>query len=120
MIRGSGLEFRGQQPEDEEYFEIAVLDAAGGEPQLVTTVEARQQVMKFHPQAFFWNADGARSSTAIPFAAKKPTDDPKNDLVSVRLDGTDGRRTCASRRWTTSFRLPTGNGSSSRRATTST
>jgi Tol biopolymer transport system component len=30
LLRGSGLEFRGRQPEDEEYFEIALLDAAGG------------------------------------------------------------------------------------------
>ena len=30
-LRGSGLEFRGRQPEEEEFFEIVLLDAAGGE-----------------------------------------------------------------------------------------
>ena len=87
VIRGSGLEFRGQQPEEEEYFDIAWLPSAGGEPQRVTSVEGAN-VMKFHPQAFF-SADGARIFFRDPVPTKKPTDDPKNDLVSVRLDGTD-------------------------------
>ncbi|HEY7112979.1 MAG TPA: amidohydrolase family protein [Thermoanaerobaculia bacterium] len=87
VIRGSGLEFRGQQPEDEEYFDIDWLPSTGGEPQRVTSVQGAP-VMKFHPQAFF-SKDGARVFYRDPVPTKKPTDDPKNDLVSVRLDGTD-------------------------------
>ncbi len=87
VIRGSGLEFRGQQPEEEELFDIAWLPASGGEPQRVTSVRLAD-TLKFHPQAFF-SADGARIYFRDPIPAKKPTDDPKNDLVSVRLDGTD-------------------------------
>ena len=35
---------------------------------------------------------GRASSTVIRSRQKKPTDDPKTDLVSVRLDGTDKKR----------------------------
>ncbi len=90
VLRGSGLEFRGHQPEEEEFFEIGVLDAKGGEIQPVTTVKLGDG-MKFHPQTF-WSADGTRLYYRDPIEPKKPTDDPKNDLVSVRLDGTDKRR----------------------------
>ena len=86
-IRGSGLEFRGQQPEEEEVFDIAWLPASGGEPTRITSVKGAA-TMKFHPQAFF-SKDGARVYYRDPIPPKKPTDDPKNDLVSVRLDGTD-------------------------------
>ncbi len=89
VVRGSGLEFRGRQPEDEEFFEAGVLDAAGGDPVPVLLIKLAQ-VMKFHPQVF-WNADGTRLYYRDPVEPKKPTDDPKNDLVSVRLDGTDRR-----------------------------
>jgi imidazolonepropionase-like amidohydrolase len=90
VIRGSGLEFRGRQPEDEDYFEIRVLDAGGGDTQLVTTVRLGNG-MYFHPQAF-WSLDGTRVFYRDPVPQKKPTDDPKTDLVSVRLDGTDKKR----------------------------
>ncbi len=90
VLRGSGLEFRGHQPEEEDFFEIGVLDAAGGEIRFVTAVKLGD-VMKFHPQAF-WSADGTRLYYRDPIEPKKPTDDPKNDLVSVRLDGTDKKR----------------------------
>jgi hypothetical protein len=89
VIRGSGLEFRGQQPEEEELFDIVWLPATGGEPQRVTSVRLAD-TFKFHPQAFF-SKDGARIYYRDPIETKKPTDDPKNDLVSVRLDGTDRR-----------------------------
>ena len=87
LLRGSGLEFRGQQPEEEEFFEIRWISAAGGETHYVSSVKLAD-VMKFHPQAF-WSADGQRIFYRDPIEQKKPTDDPKNDLVSVRLDGTD-------------------------------
>jgi len=89
VIRGSGLEFRGKQPEEEDFFEIGVLDAAGGEVRPVTTVKLAD-AMRFHPEVF-WSADGARLYYRDPIETKKPTDDPKNDLVSVRLDGSDKR-----------------------------
>lgn len=89
LIRGSGLEFRGRQPEDEEYFEIVVVDAKGGTPRLVTTVKAANAI-QFHP-VVAWSADGERLYYGEPIEPKKPTDDPKNDLVSIRLDGTDAR-----------------------------
>jgi Tol biopolymer transport system component/imidazolonepropionase-like amidohydrolase len=90
VLRGSGLEFRGRQPEHEEYFTIGVLAAAGGELQAVTAIKVAD-AMKFHPQAF-WSADGQRLYYRDPIEPKKPTDDPKADLVSVRLDGSDLKR----------------------------
>ena len=87
VIRGSGLEFRGQQPEDENFFEIRWLPASGGDPEYVTTVDLAES-MKFHPQAF-WNSDGTRLYYRRPVEKLKPTDPTRNDLVSIRLDGTD-------------------------------
>ncbi len=90
VIRGSGLEFRGRQPEQESVFEIHWLDAGGGDTHYVTTVTPPAGVL-FHPQAF-WSADGRRLYFSETIPPKKPTDDPKNDLVSLRLDGTDKKR----------------------------
>lgn len=87
IIRGSGMEFRGQQPEDERSFEIRWLSAAGGEPELVTSVEGTTG-LRFHPQVH-WTRDGTRLYYGRPVERKAPTDDPKTDLVSIRLDGTD-------------------------------
>jgi imidazolonepropionase-like amidohydrolase len=89
-MRGSGQEFRGRQPEDDEFFELGWMDAGGGEVHPVTAIKLGQ-TMRFHPQAF-WSPDGTRLYFRDPFEVKKPTDDPKNDLVSVRLDGTDKHR----------------------------
>jgi Tol biopolymer transport system component/imidazolonepropionase-like amidohydrolase len=89
VIRGSGLEFRGHQPEEEEFFEAGVLDSAGGDAEPVFLVKLTF-ALRFHPQVF-WSADGNRLFYRDPIEPKKPTDDPKNDLVSVRLDGTDRR-----------------------------
>ena len=90
LLRGSGLEFRGRQPEEEEFFEIVLLDPVSGALKPVTTVKLTQ-ALKFHPQVF-WSADGERLYFRDPVEPKKPTDDPKNELVAVRLDGTDRRR----------------------------
>jgi Tol biopolymer transport system component/imidazolonepropionase-like amidohydrolase len=90
LTRGSGLEFRGRQPEDEDAFEIHWMDASGGETHFVASVKPAT-ANAFHPQAF-WSADGSRLYYRDPLELKKPTDDPKNDLVSVRLDGTDKKR----------------------------
>src|SRR6185295_16420134 len=80
IIRGSGLEFRGQQPEDENFFEIRWLPSGGGDPAYVTTVDLGE-AMKFHPQAF-WNSDGTRLYYRKPVEKQKPTDPTQNDLVS--------------------------------------
>jgi Tol biopolymer transport system component/imidazolonepropionase-like amidohydrolase len=90
VVRGSGLEFRGRLPEEEQLFELHVLDAAGGDTRYVTTIQPPNG-QAFHPQAFF-SKDGARVLFGEPLELKKPTDDPKTDLVSVRLDGTDKKR----------------------------
>jgi Tol biopolymer transport system component/imidazolonepropionase-like amidohydrolase len=91
LVRGSGLEFRGRQPEEESGFEILWLDASGGgDPHYVTTV-GPSTAKGFHPRAY-WSADGARLLFRDPVPNKKPTDDPKCELVSVRLDGTDKTR----------------------------
>jgi Tol biopolymer transport system component/imidazolonepropionase-like amidohydrolase len=87
LVRGSGLEFRGRQPEDEEYFEICWLSAAGGSPEVVTTVPATY-TLRYHPQAT-WSRDGARLYYRRDVEGLKPREGPKFDLVSVRLDGTD-------------------------------
>jgi Tol biopolymer transport system component/imidazolonepropionase-like amidohydrolase len=89
VLRGSGLEFRGHQPEEEEFFEAGVMDASGGDLQPVLLIKLTN-ALHFHPQ-IFWNAEGTRLFFRDPVEPKKPTDDPKNDLVSVRLDGTDRR-----------------------------
>jgi Tol biopolymer transport system component/imidazolonepropionase-like amidohydrolase len=90
LLRGSGLEFRGHQPEEEDFFEISVLDAAGGDVRMVTAVKLGEG-LRFHPEVF-WSADGTRLWYRDPVPQKKPTDDPKNDLTAVRLDGSDKRR----------------------------
>jgi Tol biopolymer transport system component/imidazolonepropionase-like amidohydrolase len=87
VIRGSGLEFRGRQPEDEEFFEICWLPAGGGAPEVVTTVSATY-TLRFHPQAA-WNRDGTRLFYRREVEGLKPREGPKFDLVSIRLDGTD-------------------------------
>jgi Tol biopolymer transport system component/imidazolonepropionase-like amidohydrolase len=87
VVRGSGLEFRGQQPEDERSFELRWLNAAGGEPEYVTSVDAPGG-LRFHPQVH-WNKEGTRLFYGRPVERKTPTDDPKTDLISIRLDGTD-------------------------------
>ena len=88
IMRGSGLEFRGQQPEEETFFEIRWLDASGGDTTLVTTVGSSSTSMRFHPQGF-WSPDGTRIYYRKPVEQTKPTDPIHTDLVSVRLDGTD-------------------------------
>ena len=89
IIQGSGLEFRGRQPEEETNFEVRILPAEGGEPRLVSTITI-PATFRFHPEAFF-NHDGTRIffRDTLPL---KPNEEQKSDLVSVRLDGTDRKR----------------------------
>ena len=89
VFRGSGLEQRGRQPEEEQAFDLLVMSAASSaeEPQFVTSV-ALGAGQIFHPYASFLE-DGSRLlfSEAVP--GKKPQEEIKTDLVSVRLDGSD-------------------------------
>ena len=90
LIQGSGLEFRGRQPEEEQLFQIRWMPASGGETQFVTTVKIAD-TFRFHPQAW-WNRDGSRLYYRDYIPPAKQADDPKNELVSIRPDGTDKRR----------------------------
>jgi Tol biopolymer transport system component/imidazolonepropionase-like amidohydrolase len=90
LVQGTGQEFRGRQPEEEQAFQVSWIPASGGDPTFVTA-ERQGDSLKWHPQAF-WNRDGSRIFLREPVEPAKPTDDPKSDLVSVRLDGTDKRR----------------------------
>lgn len=87
VVRGSGLEFRGQQPEDENTFDVRWLPSSGGEPELVTSV-GQPAGTRFHP-VVAWSSDGMRLIYGRPVELKSPDEDPKVDLVSTRLDGTD-------------------------------
>ena len=90
VIRGGGLEFRERQPEEQDNFDITWMPSSGGDLQFVTTVTVAD-TFRFHPQAWF-NADGTRLFYRDYIKPQKQGDDPKNDLVSVRLDGTDKRK----------------------------
>lgn len=87
VIRGSGLEFRGRQPEEEQLFDIRWLPSSGGDAQFITSVTIAD-TFRFHPQAWF-NRDGTRVFYRQFTPAPKPGEAPKNELVSIRLDGTD-------------------------------
>jgi len=90
IIQGTGLEFRGRQPEEESFFEIRWLSSNGGDTNFITTVKIAD-TLKFHPLAS-WAADGTRIYYRDPVPQTKPSDDPRNELVSVRLDGSDKKR----------------------------
>ncbi|HEX2835392.1 MAG TPA: amidohydrolase family protein [Thermoanaerobaculia bacterium] len=87
IIQGSGLEFRGRQPEEEQLFDIRWLPASGGDAQFITAVKIAD-TFRFHPQAWF-NRDGTRVFYRQFNPPAKPAEEPKNDLISIRLDGTD-------------------------------
>lgn len=91
MVRGSGLELRGRQPEEEAWFEATWIPASGGDPQYVTSLQLADS-LRFHPQVFF-SPDGTRLFHRRP-VEPDPDDDESGEtaeLVSVRLDGTDAR-----------------------------
>jgi len=90
FIQGSGLEFRGRQPEEENFFDVKWMPVSGGAGEFVTSVKIAD-TFRFHPQAW-WSADGTRVYVREYISPKSSKDDPKNELVSVRLDGTDRKR----------------------------
>jgi hypothetical protein len=118
ILRGSGLEFRGKQPEEEDFFELGVLDAAGGEIRPVTTIKLGEG-LHFHPQAF-WNADGTRIYYRDPGGGEE-ADRRSEERPRLRAPGRHRQEDVLRfPLWTTSSPRPTSSGSSSRRATTST
>jgi Tol biopolymer transport system component/imidazolonepropionase-like amidohydrolase len=90
FVQGTGLELRGRQPEEESFFEIRWIPAGGGETNFVAPVKIAS-TFRFHPQAW-WNGDGSRIFYREFIEQEKPTDDPKNELISIRPDGTDKKR----------------------------
>ncbi|HET8797520.1 MAG TPA: hypothetical protein VFO89_07530, partial [Thermoanaerobaculia bacterium] len=87
LVQGSGLELRGRQPEEESLFDVRWISASGGETHFIAGVKIAD-TFRFHPQAWF-NRDGSRVFFRQFLPPAKPADDPKNELVSIRLDGTD-------------------------------
>ena len=115
MIRGSGLEFRGRQPEDEQSFEIQWVSAAGGEPQFVTSVDVAP-ALRFHPQVH-WSSDGTRLYYGRPLELKGPATIRRRISCPFASTAPIGSRCCGFRRSTTWRRRRMGSGSCSRRAT---
>jgi Tol biopolymer transport system component/imidazolonepropionase-like amidohydrolase len=89
VLRGSGLELRGRQPEEEAAFELHLLPASGGATSYVATVGVGTG-QRFHPHVTFVSDEaGERLLYAEPVPGKKPTEETKTDLVSIRPDGSD-------------------------------
>jgi Tol biopolymer transport system component/imidazolonepropionase-like amidohydrolase len=93
VVAGTGAERRGEQPEDNPYYEIRWLPseapAGGAETRTVVAVKPTE-ALRFHPTPA-WSPDGERIYFEEAGPAAGPGEDPPVDLVSVRLDGTDRR-----------------------------
>ncbi len=89
VFKGSGLELRGRQPEQEQQFDLYTLSASrpGDTPRFVVGV-ALGAGQIFHPHASFLSG-GDRILFAEVVPPKKRDEEIKTDLVSVRLDGSD-------------------------------
>ena len=120
LLRGSGLEFRGRQPEDENFFEILWLDASGGEPEPRDHRRDRANALQFHPQAF-WSADGTRLYFREVRRAEEARPTTRR-TISSRFGSTAPTRRRYLRFPAVDDLVPSpdGNGSPSPRATTST
>lgn len=89
LVRGSGLELRGRQPEEEQSFDLHWVGAEGGTTTYVASVGMSAGQI-FHPYAAIVGRGGdERVLFAQTVPGKKPQDEIKTDLVSVRLDGGD-------------------------------
>jgi Tol biopolymer transport system component/imidazolonepropionase-like amidohydrolase len=96
VVTGSGAERRGQQPEQDAYYEIRWLPASAGsegtDPRPIAAVTPVES-LRYHPIAT-WSPDGERIlfEEAAPESTGTPDEPRKVDLVSVRLDGSDKQR----------------------------
>ena len=90
LLKGSGLELRGRQPEEELTFEVDWIAAEGGETHYVTNISGGAGQI-FHPYVSFLAGDDGepRVLYAQSVPGKKPGEEAKTDLVSLRLDGSD-------------------------------
>lgn len=93
IFKGSGLELRGRQPEEEQSFELHWLPSSGGTTNYIANVGVGPGQI-FHPNVAFLHDDRApedaeRVLYAVAVPGKKPQDEVKTDLVSIRLDGSD-------------------------------
>ena len=107
LIRGSGLEFRGQQPEEEEFFEVSLLDARGGEPQPVRRSKLAN-ALRFHPQVLL---ERRRHAALLPRADRGEEADGRSQerpRVGPARRHRPPRPTCASPRSTISCPSPDG------------
>jgi Tol biopolymer transport system component/imidazolonepropionase-like amidohydrolase len=86
-LKGSGATFRDQDLADELWFEIHVMDAAGGPGRYVIGTKNRGQNRRMPRPAF--SRDGERIFYVEDEPSGKPSEPPKTLLVSVKLDGTD-------------------------------
>ena len=90
LFKGSGLELRGRQPEEEQSFELHWIEAPGGPTTYIANVGFGAG-QTFHPYAAFLhdaqNEERVLYAQAVP--GKKPKDEVKTDLISIRLDGSD-------------------------------
>ena len=118
VVRGSGLELRGQQPEEENYFELRWLPATGGEPALVTTAD-HPAGGRFHPRST--GTPTARvSSTSGPSSSRAPTTIRRSIWCRRGSTAPTSAPICVCRRSTTSSRRPMAAGWPSRFAIRST
>jgi Tol biopolymer transport system component/imidazolonepropionase-like amidohydrolase len=94
FVAGSGAELRGQQPENDTYYEIRWVSSAppsGGDEAHTVIGVTPTEALRFHPIPA-WSADGGRIFFEETVPAEKPDADARTDLVSVRMDGTDKQR----------------------------
>lgn len=95
VFKGSGLELRGRQPEEEQSFELHWLPSSGGASTFIANVGLGAGQV-FHPYAAILrderNAEDAeRVFYAETVPGKSPKDETKTHVVSIRLDGSDKR-----------------------------
>lgn len=89
FVKGSGATFRGQDPGNELWDEIRIVDAAGGADELVIGTESGVGFAR-HTRPVF-SPDGARVYFLENKSAGQPGQPDQSVLVSVQLDGTDRR-----------------------------
>ena len=86
-----GVELLGDQPHDQDYFELFWVPTEGGDPQLITTmVPSRRRgfPMRYYPVIAF-NPGGTRLFFSEWEGASGPGQPAQSTLQSVRLDGFD-------------------------------